>query len=86
MSMNFNDPMSADTKSMLNEFFGDDINIVDSKTALFNSVVDLNQQFMKEIANTSNQVVSVELNDLGDVKTLEDGTKYQVTKQGWKKL
>jgi len=41
---------------------------------------------MKKIANAAKQPVSIELNDLGEVKTMQDGTKYEVTPNGWKRI
>ena len=39
-----------------------------------------------EQRNGAKQPVRVELNDIGEIKEMSDGTKYQVTPQGWKKL
>ena len=71
--------------------FGDDIKAMDERTALFESEMEKMQQVfsqkeMKKLANTAKQPVSVELNELGDIKTMSDGTEYALTSKGWRKL
>lgn len=59
--------------------------LVDDRNALFDAMM-MRQQDMKKIANETNQVVSVELNSPGDIKTMSDGTQYKATPQGWVKI
>jgi len=48
--------------------------------------IELETENALKIANTARQPVSVELNEQGEIKTMSDGTKYQVTPSGWKKI
>ncbi len=85
MSLNFEKPLSGEDQSFLREIMGERLVATDEKIALFQRGV-IDQKKMKAIANQTNQVVSVELNDEGDIKTLSDGSQYLATKTGWKKL
>jgi len=85
MSMNFKEDITEEHQSIIKEMFGDEMVAIDERTALFNSRL-INQQKMKKIANKIQQPVEVELNDLEDIKTMTDGTRYQVTPTGWVKL
>jgi len=91
MSMNFEDDMNEETRELLKETFGDSIKAMDSRNVLLESMEGelkkmFSQEEMKKVANTAKQPVSVELNGLGDIKTMSDGTEYALTKQGWRKL
>jgi len=83
--MNFKEDITEEHQSIIKEMFGDEMVAIDERTALFNSRL-INQQKMKKIANKIQQPVEVELNDLEDIKTMTDGTRYQVTPTGWVKL
>lgn len=85
MSMNFQNPINKEDQDFLKEFFGDKLEAVDEKTALINTQ-SFHQSEMKKIANRLNQPVEVELNDVDDIKTMADGTRYKVTPTGWIKL
>jgi len=85
MSMSFKNDLTEENKSMIKELLGDNLAALDNRQALFNNRF-IKQQDMKKVANETGQVVEVELNDDGDIKTMADGTRYQVTPQGWKKL
>lgn len=78
--------MNDETSEMIAEKFKGAVAALDDKTALINGLVDIKQKDMKEIANTAKQPVSVEMHGDGEIKTLSDGTRYQVTNQGWRKL
>lgn len=67
------------------EFMGDRLEAMDRKMALLNTREFVGSE-MSNMARKLNQVVTVELNELGEIKTLSDGTRYQVTPSGWKKL
>ena len=84
MSINFNDEVNDDVLEEMKRFFGKDTPM-DRKTALIDTSV-IDQKEMKKLANMSNQPVSVELHGEGEIKTLADGTRYQVTERGWRKL
>jgi hypothetical protein len=40
----------------------------------------------REAARLADQPSCIALHDEGDVVTMSDGTKYQITKQGWRRL
>lgn len=84
MSMNFDNDLSKDNIDFIKEMMGDELTAIDERTALFESKV-IQQKRMSEIANKVNQPVKVEIHDEGDTKIMEDGTKYKVTKEGWRK-
>jgi len=85
MSINFNDPMNDEAKQMMKDTFGDQIAYMDSKTALIDRM-EIMQSEMSKLANVAEQVVTVELNEPGEIKTMADGTQYRVTPQGWRKV
>ncbi len=85
MSMNFEKPLTDENQSFLREFIGEDLVALDEKTALFNTR-NVNQRAVGHIAKMVNQVVTVEINEPDEIKTLSDGSEYQVTPQGWKKI
>lgn len=85
MSMQFDKPISEDQQKFIKELMGDSLNVIDQERALFNA----NQFFqtdMKDIANEINQVVTLELNEPGEIKVMGDGTRYECTPKGWIKL
>ena len=83
MSINFNDPMNEDARSMIDEVFKDEIQAKDDKTVLLKKI-ELNQRLMSELANKAKQPVSVEINKIGETKTV-GGVDYVVSEQGWRK-
>ena len=85
MSMNFEKPLTDENQEFLREFIGEDIVALDEKTVLFRTR-NVNQQAVSHIADMVNQVATVEINGLGEIKTLSDGSQYQVTAHGWKKI
>ena len=88
MSINFDEPVSDEVTDELKRMLGDQVVAQDEKTTLLTQLEDftLLQRRMKKIANMANQPVVVEINDLGDIKTMSDGTRYKVTQAGWRKL
>ena len=84
MSINFKDEVGEDVLEEMKRFFGEQTPM-DRNTALIDAKL-IDSREMKKLANLANQPVSVELHGAGEIKTLSDGTKYQVTPQGWKKL
>ena len=85
MSINFNNPVDPEASSMIKELFGKPV-AEDDKTFLFNQQLELHQKQMSELARKAGQPVVVELNSEGEIKTMRDGTRYQVTPKGWRKL
>lgn len=85
MSMNFDNPIDAEQQAFIKEMFGKDVAAMDDKTVLVNRRQFL-QTEMKAVANKTGQPVSLEINDEGEIKTLSDGSRYRVTKDGWEKL
>lgn len=78
--------MNPETFSLIQEKFSEKIEAMDEKTVLLKQFNEIKQSDMKEIANTANQPVSVELHGNGEIKTMSDGTEYEVTPQGWQKI
>ena len=85
MSINFEDPMNDEARDKLKEIFSDKLVAMDEYTALVNQK-EFVQQSMKELANRAKQPVEVEINNEGEIKVMSDGTRYQCTPRGWKKL
>lgn len=85
MSFNFNEPIGPEASSMLRELFGKPV-AEDGKTFLFDELAPMHQRKMTELANKAGQPVEVQLNSEGEIKTMRDGTRYQVTPKGWRKL
>ena len=85
MSMNFDDPMQPETKQRIKKLFGDGLTAIDDHTALFENT-QLVRDELKAALQAEKQPVSVEIHEDGDIKTMSDGTRYQVTKRGWVKL
>jgi len=85
MSIQCEEPFNDEMKAMMQEMFGEP-EVKDNKTALYNDLLELQQQKMKELANVAGQPVTAEFNSIGEIKELSDGTKYEVTNKGWKKI
>ena len=86
MSINFDGPVGPETNKMIRELFCDSLVANDDKTFLLNGQIELEQKAMTKIANEAGQTVTVELNKEGEIKTMRDGTQYQVTRKGWRKI
>lgn len=83
MSISTQDPMNPEALEMLKEMFGEPVAKSDN-TQLFDKLNALNRKEMSKLANAANQAVTVELNDIGDTKTLGD-VDYILTKNGWER-
>ena len=84
--MQFQEPMNDETAEKIEKMFGPGVPM-DARTALINDIDRrLDYQNMKEIANTAKQPVTISVVHEGEIKTLSDGTQYQVTPRGWIKL
>ena len=86
MSMQFEKPMDEETAKRIKEMFGDNITVMDKKNVLLERLSEIHQKEMKAIANKAEQPVTVNIHDKGDIVTMSDGTKYQVTQKGWRKV
>lgn len=85
MSMQFEKPVDNETIEKIKKVFGEPA-AHDRKTFLFDRMSEIRQSEMKEIADSAKQVTTVEVNGAGDIKTMADGTRYQVTDKGWVRL
>jgi hypothetical protein len=85
MSINFENPMNDEARSMLKSIFADNIEAMDDKTALLRKMVPLHQKQMGDLARTAKQVVDVEINEIGDRKEV-GGVVYELDEAGWKRL
>ena len=84
MSMNFEKPLTEDQQSFIKDAFGDQLKALDDQVGLLESKA-FNQKQMKNIANEIGQVLTVELNSIGDRKEV-GGIIYELDERGWKKL
>lgn len=82
MSINFDKPVNSEALAKIVETFGEPV-AKDKKTFLYNNIETIEQRLMKQIANAAKQPAIVELNGVGSRKTMEDGTEYEVTENGW---
>ena len=85
MSMQFDNPVNDAALAKIKELFGEPV-ASDRKTLLFDRMRDIRQHEMKEVANLAKQPATVEIHGQGTIKTMSDGTRYEVTPQGWRKL
>ena len=85
MSMNFDRPLTDEQQQVFREFMGDRVEAMDKSTALLNTRNFVGSE-MSDLARKLNQVVTLEMNEPGEIKTLSDGSRYQVTPEGWRKL
>ena len=83
MSINTQKPMNKEAREMMNKLLGEPT-AKDDYTALFDRFQQLDGKSMGKLANTAGQTVTVELNDIGDKKTLGD-VDYILTESGWEK-
>jgi hypothetical protein len=83
MSLNFDQPVNDELIAKIKEMIPVVAN--DRKTFLMDAPV-IDGKTFKAIANAANQPAKVELHGTGEIKTLEDGTRYEVTPRGWRKL
>jgi hypothetical protein len=89
MSINFENPINDEAREMFEKMVIDGkigrVDAMDGKTALISGMQKLNQQSMKDLANTAKQVVEVELNKIGDRKEV-GGVVYELDEAGWRRL
>ena len=85
MSMNFNNPINQAAESAIKKMFEGRIKAMDEKTVLFEGEV-IRQSEMGLIARLAKQPVEIQMHKQGEIKTMSDGTQYQVTPQGWVKI
>lgn len=86
MSINLKDNMTDQQMEVAREMFGGCVDHIDRKTALLKNFDNIDHAKIKDFANEVNQVVEVELNDIGDIKTMQDGSAYELCKTGWRKI
>ncbi len=86
MSINFNQPIDDSDQEFVRKFLKDDLVALDKRTALFNTETFDTADVGERIAEKTHQAVTIEVNHMGETKTMSDGTKYQVTAEGWVKL
>lgn len=83
MSINFEKDITQKQQEFVKSLMGKDIEASDNKTALLNTNV-ISQNKIKNLCNELNQVVTVEMNNVNDKKTV-DGVDYILTPNGWNK-
>ncbi len=83
MSINFKEDMGSEAKSrILNEFA---VEAIDDRTALLNGLSTAYPRQLDDIARTVNQPATLELNAIGDRKTV-GGVVYELDEKGWRRL
>ena len=85
MSMNFNQPVNPEALRMIEEVFGKPV-VSDGKTLLFDNMGEIDSRDMRNIANAAKQPAIIEIHGGSDIKVMADGTRYQVTPNGWRRL
>lgn len=83
MSMSFEQDINPEMQERMKEMLN--ITAIDKRTALFEKGDFLDQKKFKEIANMTNQPVTVQLNEIGDRKEV-GGVVYELDEKGWKRL
>ena len=85
MSINFQQPPSAESIAMMERMFGKP-EVKSDREFLYSKLNKIEQAQMSELARTAKQPVTVELHNDGEIKTMSDGTKYRVSASGWVKV
>lgn len=84
MSINFQRDMGPEAQSLIKDVFP--VEAIDQRTALLGKMEKaFNQWQMGDIARAAKQVVTVELNEIGDRKKVGD-VVYELDEKGWKRL
>lgn len=83
--MTFDNPVNEQARALIKQVFGKKLVANDDKTFLLTEV-EFAAADMKKIAKVAKQPARLELSGEGEIKTLADGTRYQVTARGWQKL
>ena len=83
MSVKLSRPMNQDQMQAMSELL--EPVFADESNMLFDRL-EVNSQGFRKAANELGQVIEVELNDIEDIKTMADGSRYRVTDSGWEKL
>ena len=86
--IHFDRPYDEETKKRLESLFGA-AKAFDPHSMLFNhdQMPLIDNNVFRSIANTERQPVDVNLYKPGEVKTMTDGTQYQVDEKGnWRRI
>ena len=86
MSIHFEKPMNQEALQAIQKLFGDQIAAIDNRNVLLDNFNQIHQKEMSSIARKAKQPLTLNLNGIGDVVEMSDETKYQVTKNGWRKI
>lgn len=85
MSINFDNEANPETRELIEKLFGRPV-ADDRRHFLIDQMRVIDQRLMKQVANTAKQPAKVELHEVGEIKTLDDGSRYEVTPNGWRKI
>jgi len=86
MSIQFEKPMNEETVEAIKKAFGKKIAVMDRKNVLLENLSMISQKKMSAIAKKAKQPITLNLHDNDDIVEMSDGTKYQVTNEGWRKV
>lgn len=86
MSINFNDDLDQERQDAIQKILGVGNIVAKDKKTILSNLREFDRRLMTEVANAAKQPARVDLHGVGEIKTLSDGTRYEVTANGWKKL
>ena len=84
MSINFEHEATPEAIEKMRQAFGEAV-ASDGRQFLYDNMREIKQTDMKAIANAAKQPAVVELHEQGEIKTMADGTQYEVTPTGWRR-
>ena len=86
MSIQFEKPMNEETVEAIKKAFGEKIAVIDGKNVLLEKLTAVYQGKMSAIAKKAKQPATLNIHAEGDIVEMSDGTKYQASPRGWKKI
>jgi len=79
-------PSLDEVKALITDFYKDKPDSTDEKATLLSELNEMNELELNKTVHACMRQAMFEYNAADGVKTMSDGTKYKVTKQGWQKL
>lgn len=85
MSINFNKPINEEASAFIQEMFGEP-EAEDGKSFLFNDLNHISGRHISQLTDKAGQPMTLKMHKMGDIKKMADGTRYEVTPDGWRKI
>ena len=88
MSIQLHRPISEETAKAMREALGLDKPVAtDLRQFLFDNIppASIEPDAVKAVEKITLREAKIQIHQFGDIVTMSDGTKYEVTSQGWKK-